>query len=66
MRSKTSYQSAKGAYRLTVIVTHEGAANVYDSVLTNTVTGATQTVGGWRNRPDAVDYVQRMYAAKLI
>ena len=65
MRSETSYQSTKGAYRLTVVVTHECAANVYDSVLTNTVTGATQTVGCWRTRPDAVDYVQRMYAALI-
>lgn len=66
MRSEISYQSDKGAYRLQVVKRTEQAANVYTSVLTNTVTGATQTVDGWRNRPDAVDYVQRMYAARLI
>ncbi len=64
--STITYQSTKGAYRLEVIKRTEFAANVYTAKLTNTVTGATQTTDGWRNRPDAVDYVQRMYAAKLI
>jgi hypothetical protein len=66
MNATISYQSDKGAYRLEVIKRTEQAANIYTATLTNTVTGATQTVDGWRNRVDAVDYVQRMYAARLI
>lgn len=66
MRSEVTYQSERTGYVLAVIKYTAGAVNTYTAMLTNTTTGATQQVPGWRNRPDAIDYVRRMYDAKLI
>lgn len=66
MNVQISYERTNGNYRLSVVRATESVANTYTAKLTNLTTGATQECGGWRNRVDAVDYVQRMYAAKLI
>lgn len=66
MNAQISYESTRGGYKLAVIRETEFVTNVYTAKLTNLTTGATQECGGWHNRIDAVDYVQRMYAAKLI
>ncbi len=59
--STITHQSIRGAYRLQVIKRTVNLANVYTAVLTNTVTGAEQSVDGWRSRVAAVDFVQCMY-----
>jgi hypothetical protein len=61
MNAQISYESTKGNCKLQVIKATEFVTNTYTAKLTNLTTGATQECGGWRNRPDAIASVQRMY-----
>ena len=66
MNAKISYESTRGNYKLSVIRETEFVANTYTAKLTNLTTGATQECGGWRNRSDAVDFVQCMYKTQYV
>ena len=66
MSAQISYDSTKGNYRLSVVRETAFVANTYTAKLTNLTTGATQECGGWRNRVDAIDFVQRMYETQYV
>lgn len=66
MNAQISYERTNGNYRLSVVRETAFAANTYTAKLTNLTTGATQECGGWRNRVDAVDFVQRMYETQYV
>ncbi len=66
MNAQISYDSTKQGYRLMVVKETEFVANTYTAKLTNITTGATQECGGWRNRVDAIDFVQRMYETQYV
>ena len=66
MNAQIIYERTNGNYRLSVIRETEFVANTYTAKLTNLTTGAAQECGGWRNRVDAVDFVQRMYETQYV
>ena len=66
MNAQISYDSTKQGYRLLVIRETKFVANTYTAKLVNLTTGASQECGGWRNRVDAVDFVQRMYETQYV
>lgn len=56
------YSQERRGYRLEVFV----AYGRFTAMLTNLTTGATLRNDGWSTYSSALDYVQRMYASKLI
>lgn len=59
----TVYSRDRHNYNLTVIANDDGT---FTAILTNRTTGKTLTNAGWMFRDLAINYVQRMYASRLI
>lgn len=61
MSSKTVYSRERKGYRLEIIEDTVGDSVLYDALLTNITTGATQLSPGWRHQDVALEVVKEMF-----
>jgi len=66
MSSKTVYSRERKGYRLEIIEDSVGDSVLYDALLTNISSGATQLNPGWRHQDVALEVVKEMYGKPRI